>query len=90
MSIGIQKTSVIIAIEYHPSATQMTNSGSSMKNMSTRKFSLDCFEISSSQTGFASTAMTEHTTTKVLDVSSSIRSGKNMTNTAVRVKTETR
>ena len=90
MSIGIQKTTVMIAMVYQPMVRQITNSGISIKKRSTKKFSLLCLEIISSQTGLASTAITEQAKTNWLDTSSSISSGNKMAKAAVSSSTVTR
>ena len=56
------------------------DSVTSIKIMETIKFHLLCFDINSSQIGFAITAIIEQVKTNVFDVSSNISSGKNIAN----------
>ena len=89
ISIGIQKISEINAVLYAPIEKYKTDSVISIKIIETIKFHLLCFAISSSQTGFARTAITEHTTTKVLSTSS-ISSGNNIANNATKTTTDSK
>ena len=71
----------ISPVEYNPSEKYNIDSVISIKIIETIKFHLFCLEISSSHTGFASTAIIEQVSTNVFEVSSSISSGQKIINT---------